>query len=130
VPHADAAKNAARAALLIAALTQPEPGVFALAGPGRRQELLLAASEDFLHQPYRASAMPGSAGLIAALRGAGVPAVVSGAGPAVLALIVPGATAGPETVRVIAAESGEDWTVLALDVDHAGATVLEHGSSA
>ncbi len=65
VPHADAAKNAARAALLIVALTS---------APG----LLLDATEDFLHQPYRASAMPATAELLAALRAAGVPAVVSG----------------------------------------------------
>ncbi len=122
VPHADAAKNAARAALLIAALTQPGRG---LSRPGQRQELLLAATEDFLHQPYRASSMPGSASLVAALRAAGVPAVVSGAGPAVLALIAPGATPGSDVVAAVAAECGPGWTVRVLDVDHEGATVLE-----
>lgn len=132
VPHADAAKNAARAALLIAALTQPEPGVSepALTAPGQHQELLLAATEDFLHQPYRASSMPGSASLIAALRAAGIPAVVSGAGPAVLALVVPGVTADPDVVAAIAAEHGPDWIVSALDVDHDGATVLGPDGSA
>lgn len=120
VPHADAAKNAARAALLIAALTQSGPG---LSAPDEGQALLLAATEDFLHQPYRASSMPGTASLIAALRAAGVPAVVSGAGPAVLALIAPGATAGPEAVAAVAAESGADWTVRVLDVDHEGASL-------
>src|SRR6202042_1015908 len=66
VPHADAAANSARAALLIAGLTV-DPA------------LLLAGTEDLLHQPYRAPAMPASAGLIGRLRAAGVPAVVSGA---------------------------------------------------
>ncbi|WP_441250257.1 homoserine kinase [Kitasatospora sp. McL0602] len=73
VPLADAAANAGRSALLVEALT-------------RRPELLLAATEDRLHQDYRASAMPDSAALVAALRAEGVPAVISGAGPTVLAL--------------------------------------------
>ena len=53
-------------------------------------DLLMDATEDFLHQRYRAAAMPGTARLIAALRAAGVAAVVSGAGPSVLALTVTG----------------------------------------
>ena len=110
VPHADAAKNAARAALLVAALL----------GDGRQ---LLDATEDFLHQPYRAGSMPGSAQLIGALRAAGVPAVVSGAGPAVLALLVPPVTPGPEVVASVAAGTGE-WEVRVLDVDRVGATLL------
>ena len=73
VPLADAAANAGRAALLVEALT-------------RRPELLLPATEDRLHQDYRAAAMPDSAALVAALRSEGVPAVISGAGPTVLAL--------------------------------------------
>ena len=73
VPHADAAFNAGRAALVVHALS---------AAP----ELLLAATEDRLHQPYRRGAYPATAALVDALRAAGVPAVVSGAGPTVLAL--------------------------------------------
>ncbi|HEU5008063.1 MAG TPA: homoserine kinase [Jatrophihabitantaceae bacterium] len=73
VPHADAAANAARAALLVAALTGAP-------------EHLLAATGDLLHQQYREPAMPASAALVAALRGDGLPAVVSGAGPTVLVL--------------------------------------------
>jgi homoserine kinase len=114
VPHADAARNAARSALLVAALTQPAPD----AG------LLLDATEDFLHQPYRASSMPATAELVAALRKAGIPAVVSGAGPAVLALVVPGVTADAPAVAGIAAESGKDWSVGALEVDRDGAVVM------
>jgi homoserine kinase len=111
VPHGDAAKNAARSALLVAALTGvPDAGV------------LLDATLDFLHQPYRASAMPASAALVGELRAAGIPAVVSGAGPSVLALIVPGVTADPDAVGTIAAEAGE-WAVKVLGVDRRGATV-------
>jgi homoserine kinase len=73
VPHADAAFNAGRAGLLVVALIG-------------RPELLLAATEDRLHQDYRAPAMPASAGLLAALRQDGIAAVVSGAGSSVLAL--------------------------------------------
>jgi homoserine kinase len=57
VPHKDASFNAGRAALLIAALTQrPE------------RALLLAATEDRLHQDYRAPAMRESADLVERLR--------------------------------------------------------------
>ncbi len=59
VPHADAAANAGRTALLPLALTS-EPG------------LLFAATHDLLHQGYRASAMPGTAALVRALRAEGV----------------------------------------------------------
>jgi len=113
VPHADAAANAARAALLVGALTQ--------ASRSLAESALLDATEDFLHQRYRAGAMPGTTKLLAALRGARIPAVVSGAGPAVLALIVPGVTVGPEAVAAIAADSGRAWTVRALDIDRDGA---------
>ena len=74
VPHADAAHAAARAGLLVEALT-------------RTPELLLPATEDRLHQPYRSAGMPDSLALVASLRERGVPAVVSGAGPTVLALL-------------------------------------------
>jgi homoserine kinase len=71
VPHADAATNAGRSALLVHALT---------AAPA----LLLPATEDRLHQDYRAPGTPATAALIRDLRTAGIPAVVSGAGPSVL----------------------------------------------
>ena len=73
VPHTDAARSAGRAALLVHAITE-EPS------------LLLPATEDRLHQDYRAPGMPATFSLVTALREAGVAAVVSGAGPSVLAL--------------------------------------------
>ena len=103
VPHADAAGNAARAALLVHALAA-EPG------------LLLAATEDRLHQPYRAAAQARTAGLVAALRAAGVPAVVSGAGPSVLAFAGPTDDLGPYAPR--------NWTCDVLAVDPSGAELL------
>lgn len=93
VPHADAAFNAGRSALAVLALS-------------RRPELLLAATEDRLHQDHRAPAMPETAALVARLRRAGVAAVVSGAGPSVLALTVGGLT---EALGVDATSRG--WTV-------------------
>ncbi|QIK75904.1 homoserine kinase [Nocardioides piscis] len=72
VPHAEAAANSGRAALLVAAL----------AG---RPEHLFAATRDFLHQEQRTPAMPESLALMHALRAEGIAAVISGAGPTVLA---------------------------------------------
>jgi homoserine kinase len=87
VRHADAAHAAGRAALLVHALT---------AAP----DLLFEATEDRLHQPYRAPGMPESSALLRALRAAGVAAVISGAGPSVLALspVPPGFDPGPGMV--------------------------------
>ncbi|HJT93442.1 MAG TPA: homoserine kinase [Mycobacterium sp.] len=73
VSHTDARFNVSRAALLVVALTQ-------------RPDLLMEATEDVLHQPQRASAMPVSAEYLRILRRCGVAAVLSGAGPAVIAL--------------------------------------------
>jgi homoserine kinase len=111
VPHAAAAANSARAALLVTALTS-------------RPELLLAGTEDFLHQSYRAAEMPATAGLIERLRTAGIAAVVSGAGPAVLALTLTGTEPGPDDVTRIAAEAGPVWRVMPLEVDAYGAMLL------
>ena len=101
VPHADAAANAGRAALLVHALAV-DPG------------LLLPATEDRLHQPYRAPAKPESADLVARLRSRGVAAVVSGAGPTVLALVPRGVDAG---------EPPAGWRRLRPGVDTEGARV-------
>jgi homoserine kinase len=105
VPHADAAANAGRAALLIAALTTTP-------------ELLLDATEDRLHQAYRAPAMPESLHLMERLRANGVAAVVSGAGPTVLAL-----TFRDGEVDSIGAEVGTSWHIHPLDVAPHGARV-------
>jgi homoserine kinase len=110
VPHADAAANAARSALLVAGLTS-DPGV------------LFDATEDFLHQRYRAAVMPQTADLLGRLRRAGVAAVVSGAGPSILAMIAAGQQPGAEVVDSIARETGTTWDVIPLDVDRQGAAI-------
>lgn len=105
VPYADAVLNASRAALLPHALaTDPA--------------LLFTATEDRLHQGYRAPAMPQTAALVAELREQGVAAVVSGAGPTVLALTTRAGRA------VLAAQERPGWSVLALDVEPRGACVI------
>lgn len=73
VSHQDARFNVSRAALLVVALTE-------------RPDLLMAATEDLLHQPQRAPVMPASAEYLLLLRRYGIAAVLSGAGPAVIAL--------------------------------------------
>jgi homoserine kinase len=110
VPHADAATNSGRSALLVAALTQ-------------RPDLLFDATHDLLHEPYRAPLMPASADLIGRLRRAGIAAVLSGAGPSVLAFIVNGQTPGSPEVDSIATQTGNEWHVSPLDVDRQGATI-------
>jgi homoserine kinase len=108
VPHADAAANSARAALLALALT-------------RDPSLLLDATEDRLHQSYRAPAMPRSAALVESLRARGVPAVISGAGPTVLALPT------TATVDSVVAKAPRGWQVMPLAVEPVGATVIPVG---
>jgi homoserine kinase len=108
VPHADAARNAGRAALLVAALTA-------------RPDALLEATEDRLHQDYRAPAMPETCELVRRLRANGVPAVVSGAGPSVLVFLDSGV--GLEKLDSTAKEAGIDWHISPLDIERQGASV-------
>ncbi|MCX4097356.1 homoserine kinase [Nocardia sp. alder85J] len=90
VPHGDAAFNVSRAALAVVALTE-------------RPDLLLPATADRLHQGYRSSALPLTTVWIDRLRAAGIAAMVSGAGPTVLAL----STAEfPAELRELAAADG------------------------
>lgn len=111
VPHGDAARNAGRAALLVAALTS-------------RPEALLEATEDRLHQDYRAHAMPATHDLVARLRAAGVPAAVSGAGPSVLAFITSGASAsGLDVLGSTVRDAGIEWRISPLDIERQGASV-------
>lgn len=73
VSHADARFNLSRAALLVVALTE-------------RPDLLMAATDDVLHQPQRGPAMPASAEYLRLLRRLKIATTLSGAGPTLLAL--------------------------------------------
>jgi homoserine kinase len=117
VGHHAAAMNSGRAALLIHALTS-------------KPEFLLAGTEDYLHQSYRAEAMRPSADLIRALRYAGHAAVVSGAGPTVLVL-ANGEDQAALAVDFIGAYTRANtpdvgWRVMKLAVDVEGAKVGVH----
>ncbi len=104
VTHAAAAANTGRAALLVAAL----------AGHPAH---LLRATEDFLHQRQREPAMPESLSLVDRLRSGGFPAVISGAGPTVLAFV----TGDPDSVTGLCPEG---WQALGQRVGGPGAAVL------
>lgn len=107
VPHAEAAADAGRAALLVAALAgQPEH--------------LLLATRDYLHQEYRRAAMPESLELVDALRAEAIPAIVSGAGPTVLAFTVDADEAAPHALGDLLAQCPEGWQCWPLAVDRTG----------
>ena len=106
VPHKDASVNAGRSALLVHALSV-------------RPELLFAATEDHLHQEYRREAMPRSVDLVRKLRGAGVAAMISGAGPSVLVLHSGTNAEHDDIVR----SAGDHFNPMDLEVAIAGAVV-------
>lgn len=108
VPHTDAVFNVSRSALLVAALIQSP-------------ELLFAATEDRLHQNYRASAMPETSDLIQKLRKEGHPAVVSGAGPSVL--VLEDDPARRQAAVQLVESQFPHWKPLMLAVDVKGASV-------
>jgi homoserine kinase len=113
IPHADAAFNVARAALLVDALT-------ADMAVERRASLLLEATGDRLHQRQRSVAMPASFALVETLRQSGVPAFISGAGPTVLALVLDGIQ---EAAALSRAPGG--FRALPLAVTPRGVTVID-----
>ncbi|MEE6273387.1 homoserine kinase [Georgenia wangjunii] len=104
VPHADAALNAGRSALLVLALAE-------------RADLLLPGTEDRIHQRQRADVMPATLDVVGALRARGLPAVVSGAGPSVLVLARLDGEAAAALTR-------HRWQVLAPVVAQRGAELL------
>ena len=86
IPHGDAVKNSSNVAVLVQALQN-------------RPDLLLGATEDYIHQSYRKDAMPHSFALMTKLRNAGVAAFISGAGPTVLVLHTGGDSEAVELER-------------------------------
>ncbi len=108
VARDDAVFNVGRSALLVHALT---------ADPS----LLMSATEDRLHQDARAAAYPRSHELVAELRAQGIPAVISGAGPSVLAL------AATSTSATALAAAPDGWEAVVVPVDTAGARVHIYG---
>jgi homoserine kinase len=106
VSHEDARFNVSRAALLVVALTE-------------RPDLLMAATEDVLHQPQRATAMPVSAEYLRLLRRHNIAATLSGAGPSLISLstepelpleALEFAAANGFTITKMAAGEGVRWS--------------------
>jgi homoserine kinase len=108
VAFGDAAFNVARAALLLHALTN-EPAH------------LMEATSDRLHQELRRSMYAPSLDLVEALRAAGIPAAISGAGPSVLAL------ASPATADLVAVLAGTGWQVRQVGVAGQGVRAVPIG---
>ena len=110
VSRADAVFNVGRTALLAHAVVS-DPA------------LLFPATEDRLHQDARSHAYPQSHALVMSLREGGLPAVISGAGPTVLAFTV------DERERAAAMAAAPDgWQPLAVPVEGDGARVHIRGS--
>jgi len=82
-----------------------------------RPDLLFPATEDFLHQNYRREAMPKSVDLVNKLRGAGVAAVISGAGPSVLVLHNSSAAEHDDIIR----SAGDSFRPIDVEISPAGA---------
>ncbi len=105
VPLAEAAADAGRTALLVAAL-------------GGSVEQLWRATRDHLHQEHRRPAMPATLAVVDRLRARGVAAAVSGAGPTVVALVASEADAAS-----VLADAPAGWASWALAVDPRGLVV-------
>jgi len=103
VPHADAAANAGKSALLVHALSH-------------RPDLLLTATEDMIHQRYRSSVMAKSFELVERFRAAGVAAMISGAGPTVLVLH----TSSETEVEEMVLAAGSSFAVKHLSISQQG----------
>ena len=115
VPLGDASFNVARTALLIRTFMTHYWADLAL------------ATEDRLHQPYRAELVPGLAPLTRAAKGAGAyTAFLSGAGPTIMAMSPPErADAVAATMREAAQSLGIDGRALVLVPSERGAHVVE-----
>ena len=147
LPYRDAVHNISRVGLLPAAMN---PGMLVGSGAGtdfgtgsgtdaasasasggrgadsgmaaQANALLYTATQDRLHQPYRAALMPPSTELIAMFRAKGYAAAVSGAGPCVLVLHYGDARGDIDGLAARQLASGR-WKVLHLPVNTAGVEV-------
>jgi len=111
--RADVVHNVQRAALLGAALA---------AG---RVDLLRAAVRDKLHQPYRASMIPGLAEILELDDPALAAVALSGAGPSVLALVRDDPQRMGRLIAAVFARHGVRSTILTPSLASTGLTVTE-----
>lgn len=110
IPHDDAVFNVSRSSLMVYAMTQ-DPS------------LLFTATEDRIHQRQRADVMPDTLRAITMLRRAGLPAVVSGAGPTVLTLAT--VETAPLVSQVLL-DSNLNFQTMSLPVDQAGVRAVSN----
>lgn len=112
--RADAVFNVGRVALLVAALQSGNTAA------------LRTAMQDRIHQPYRASLIPGfEAAMERALRAGAHCACLSGSGSTMLALASGHEAEIGEAMVAAVRSAGADARWLALDVDEAGALVTD-----
>jgi len=113
VSHEDAVFNVSRTALLVGALVSG------------RLEYLETALQDCLHQPYRASLIPGMCAAFAGAKAAGALGVtISGAGPSLMAYTIEHEDEiGAAMVKAFAGEGIEAYS-LRLAVDYQGAVAV------
>jgi len=113
VPHADAAYTVGRAALLVAALLTD------------RHDLIGAAMDDRLHQPYRVGATPAIQAVMAAALAAGASgAALSGSGPSILALCAGPTAPIAAAMGAAALAAGLASVVRELDIVGTGAMII------
>lgn len=111
VSFEDAHYTAARAALLLAALS---------AGAG--SDVLVDAMRDRLHEPARLELMPETAFVHSALRAAEVPVALAGAGPSLIVIVPrPEAAMRAEQVRRLCRERDAGWRVYVSEWEPQGA---------
>jgi homoserine kinase len=110
VPREDAVFNVQRVALLLAGLQADRPGALA------------AALEDRLHQPYRLKLFPWMPAVVEAARAAGaLGCVLSGAGPALLAVVNGEPAPIARAMETALGAAGLRGKACVLDVDTRGA---------
>jgi homoserine kinase len=114
VPRVDAVFNVQRVALLLAALQSG------------RIDALAPALDDRLHQPYRLTLFPWMPAVVEAARGAGaLGCVLSGAGPALLAVVVGESGGVARAMEAALKTAGIAGTARAFAVDLNGAITRE-----
>jgi len=116
VSRADVIFNSSRVGLLVDVFLREE------------YELLKIATEDRIHQNWRAPLIPGMPqALEAAVKAGAYGAVLSGSGPALLAFCPYGAeeAVAQSMTHILIRESGQETVSLILDIDGEGAYVTE-----
>ncbi|MFW0902814.1 homoserine kinase [Gardnerella sp. Marseille-QA0894] len=129
VPYGDAIFNVSRAAMLPVAFGElNSESCDAVKSNLSRNELLFEATQDALHQPYRANLMKDSWKLVEALREAGFAAAISGAGSCVAVFYAGDAEykkSAAQKIDAIAKPwlSRDGWRVLHVPVNSTGVEI-------